>query len=197
LDEIKNNISAELQHYRDILIRLEETEKLRDETEKELEGLRKKLAKMPVLDEKTIFKDWGHYNRKKGSWKANRRRFPISVSEWGGSPVPLWPILERLDEIGKQIAEMLNGVNQIGGQVDTLCSVNWVDSQRLLDKIQEILKEADRPLFTEYVKEKFRLILWNTRDAYSGDCVAGSLRASEVSFHFNRTFFLSAAFFFL
>jgi len=73
LDGIRDNISAKLRHYHDALIRLEETEKLRDETRKRLEGLRKKLAKMPVLDEKAIFEDWGDYNKKRGELESKSK----------------------------------------------------------------------------------------------------------------------------
>lgn len=78
----------------------------------------------------------------------------ILRSQNEGNPIALRPILERLDEIEKRIAELLNAVNQIGEQMDGLCSVNQIDTQRLLDGIQRILKEADRPLFTEDVKER-------------------------------------------
>ncbi len=78
----------------------------------------------------------------------------ILRSQNEGSPIALRPIVERLDEIEKQIVEVLNAVNQSGGQVDDLCSVNQVNSQRLLDGIQGILKEADHALLTEDVKEK-------------------------------------------
>jgi len=64
LEGIRDNISAKLQHYRDALVRLEEMEKLEKETEKELEEQRKKLAKMPVLDDRAIFEDYGLYNKK-------------------------------------------------------------------------------------------------------------------------------------
>jgi len=64
LNDISDNISAKLQHYRDALVRLEEMEKLKTETEKELEEQRRKLAKMPVIDDKAIFEDYGLYNKK-------------------------------------------------------------------------------------------------------------------------------------
>jgi len=64
LEDISTNISAKLQHYQDALIRLEEMEKLKAETEKELGEHRKKLARMPILDDRAIFEDFGLYNKK-------------------------------------------------------------------------------------------------------------------------------------
>lgn len=86
LDGVKDNILAKLQHYRDALNRLEEMGKIRNETREGLEDLRKKLAKMPVLDEKAIFEDWGHYNRKKGELENKSKeiadvRFQIAALE--------------------------------------------------------------------------------------------------------------------
>jgi hypothetical protein len=64
LNDISDTIMTKLQHYRDALIRLEETEKLKKEMEKELNEKRKTLAKMPPLDEKTIFEDYELYVKK-------------------------------------------------------------------------------------------------------------------------------------
>lgn len=72
LSEIKDNITAKLQHYRDALIRLEETEKLKAETEKASDEQRKKLAKLPILDDKEIFEDYGLYNKKLQELNAKR-----------------------------------------------------------------------------------------------------------------------------
>jgi DNA repair exonuclease SbcCD ATPase subunit len=64
LSDISDTISAKLQHYRDALIRLEEMERLKNETEEELEKQRRQLAKMPPLDERTIFEDYELYVKK-------------------------------------------------------------------------------------------------------------------------------------
>lgn len=99
LDDIGDNISAKLQHYRDALIRLEETEKLRNETRKGLEGLRKKLAKTPVLDEKTIFKDWGRYNRKKGGLESKSK---------------------EIADVRSRIADLEEGIDELESEVGGL-----------------------------------------------------------------------------
>ncbi|GEM_PF-3249198 len=65
LHEIGNSISIKIQHYRDMLIRLEEYKKQKEEDRIELETLRQKFAEAPYLDEKEIFEDFGRYNRKK------------------------------------------------------------------------------------------------------------------------------------
>lgn len=65
LQEIAHSISAKIQHYRDMLIRLEEYEKRKEEDEKELQNLRQKLAEMPLLDEREIFEDFERYNKKR------------------------------------------------------------------------------------------------------------------------------------
>jgi len=65
LQEIAHNISAKIQHYRDMLIRLEEYRKRKEEDERELRKLRQKLAEMPLLDEREIFEDFERYNKKR------------------------------------------------------------------------------------------------------------------------------------
>jgi len=65
LQEIDHIVTTKIQHYRDLLIRLEEYEKQKKEDEKELEKLRGKFAKKPLLDEKEIFEDFGRYNKRK------------------------------------------------------------------------------------------------------------------------------------
>jgi septal ring factor EnvC (AmiA/AmiB activator) len=72
LSEIKDNITAKLQHYREALIRLEEAQKLKDETEKALDEQRKKLAKLPVLNDEEIFEDYGLYSKKLQELNAKR-----------------------------------------------------------------------------------------------------------------------------
>lgn len=72
LSEIRDNITAKLQHYREAIIRLEEAEKLKNETEKDLDEQRKKLAKLPILNDKEIFEDYGLYSKKLQELNAKR-----------------------------------------------------------------------------------------------------------------------------
>ncbi|MDP3012930.1 MAG: hypothetical protein Q8M92_01720 [Candidatus Subteraquimicrobiales bacterium] len=65
LQEISSETFTKLEHYRDLLIRLEELQKQKGEGEKEIEKYRKEFIKMPVLDERGIFKDFGEWNKKK------------------------------------------------------------------------------------------------------------------------------------
>lgn len=75
-----------------------------------------------------------------------------------GETLQLRPILERLDEIKGQIEgleeAMKEALNYIREQVDAICSINQVNTKRLLNAIIEVLEKADRPLFTEDVKER-------------------------------------------
>lgn len=99
LNEAGDNISAKLQHYRDALIRLEEMEKLRDETGRELDDLRKKLAKMPVLDEKEIFEDYGRYSRKMEELRNKE---------------------EEIADIRSRIAELEEGIAELQSELKSL-----------------------------------------------------------------------------
>lgn len=65
LQKIDNIVKTKIQHYRDLLIRLEEYEKQKKEDEKELEKLRENFAKKPLLAEKEIFEDFGRYNKRR------------------------------------------------------------------------------------------------------------------------------------
>jgi len=80
----------------------------------------------------------------------------MNKSQKGG--LELRPILERLDEIEGQIEGLREAIkealNHICEQVDAICSVNQVNNERLLNAIVKVLKEADRWVFTEDVKER-------------------------------------------
>jgi len=84
LSEIKDNITAKLQHYRDALIRLEETEKLKEETGKALDEQRRRLAKLPILDDKEIFEDYGLYNKKLQELNVKREEIADIMSKITG-----------------------------------------------------------------------------------------------------------------
>lgn len=88
-----------LRHYHDALIRLEETEKLRDETRKRLEDLRKKLAKMPVPDEKAIFEDWERYNKKRRELESKSK---------------------EIADVRSHIADLEEGVEELKSEVEGL-----------------------------------------------------------------------------
>jgi DNA repair exonuclease SbcCD ATPase subunit len=65
LHEIDRELANKIQHYRDLLIRLDEHNRQKTAYEKELGEQRSKFAKMPILDEKAIFEDYGLYREKK------------------------------------------------------------------------------------------------------------------------------------
>lgn len=81
----------------------------------------------------------------------------MTWSQRGGT-FELRPILERFDGIKEQIEGLEEAVkealNHISEQVDAICSINQVSTRRLLNAIMVVLGKADRPLFTEDVKER-------------------------------------------
>ena len=99
LNDIAYNFSAKLQHYRDSLVRLEETERLQREMKKDLDFKRKTLAKMPVLDDKDMFKDYDRYIR-------SRQKLDSKVRE--------------IAEIRSKIARLEEDISEFGDEIKNL-----------------------------------------------------------------------------
>jgi site-specific recombinase XerD len=123
LQEINSDIFSKLEHYRDLLIRLEEMQRQKAENEQDLEVLRKEFIKMPVLDERSIFEDYGEWNKKK----------------------------RHLEEIDRDIADANSRIQELDNLIETLKDrVKRYDSQIQLLRKKYPRIEARR---TELSKE--------------------------------------------
>lgn len=131
LQDISANIAAKLQHYRDSLIRLEETQKLKTETEKELEDQRKRLAKTPVVDERAIFEDYGLYNRK--SQELQTKTTEIA------------DVRSHIDDLEDNIQNLQDEIKSLEGRIQLIKKRHPKMETRLND-IGEMLKASEEDL---------------------------------------------------
>jgi DNA repair exonuclease SbcCD ATPase subunit len=138
LSEIKDNITAKLQHYREALIRLEEAKKLKVETEKVMDDQRKKLAKLPVLNDKEIFEDYGLYSKK--LQELNDKREEITI------------IRSNNADMEEQILSLQQEIKDLETRINLIRKKNPKIEARL-DEIEKLL-QTTREDFNEIKIQK-------------------------------------------
>lgn len=109
LNDITDNFSAKLQHYRDALVRLEETKRLKEEMTKDLDLKRKSLAKMPILDDKEMFEDYDSYIRSRQQLNSKVRDIAEAQSKIG-------QLEEDISEFGDEIKNLERQIQLIKKQ---------------------------------------------------------------------------------
>jgi len=150
LNEISHELGNKIQHYRDMLVRLDEYRNQGKKYSDELEKLRIKFAKMPVLDEKEVFQDRERYAGKEkelnqldsevASAKVTLRNLDETIADlkekvkWYEDQVQL--IKKRHPRIDARLSEI---ANELPSKRDQLAKTG---SQRA--KAQEKLISAQR-----------------------------------------------------
>lgn len=106
IQEMSQNTKSKVQHYRDLMIRLDEIAKQRKDTDERIKALREDFVKMPLMDESEVFDDIGKFNRKKQSLDAENEKISeakIKISDLSDSIESLKDDIKRLDDQMKLI----------------------------------------------------------------------------------------------
>lgn len=158
LGDIGDNFSAKLQHYRESLVRLEETKKLKQEMAKDLDAKRKILAKMPVLDDKEMFDDYDRYIQSRQQLNSKLREIAGIKSIIGQFEEDVSEFEEEIKTLERQVQLIKKQHPRMEARLEEIANTipkkneEWRKIKTQKAKAEDKLDSANksRILFTKY-----------------------------------------------